>query len=363
VLDTAVVVTVKVAVVAPAGIVTEAGTVAAEFAELSGTVRPPVGAAALIVTVPVELLPPATEVGLRLSAVTIGALTVRVVAFVLPLSLAWSVTEVFVATGVVVTVKVALVAPAATVTEAGTVAAALPEVSATTWPPAGAGDARATVPVELVPPVTVDGLTVMVTWLAAFTVKLAEVEAPLRVAVMLPVWLVETVFVVTVKVALVAPAATVTVAGTVAAVRPEVRLTESPPVGAAPVRVTVPVELVPPVTEVGFKLTVESTGALTVRVAVAETLFAVAVIVAVWFDPTATVVAVNVADVLPAATVTEAGTVTAELLEVSVTAKPPVGAGPFRVTVPVELVPPDTVVGFIETLDATVASTVRVPVT
>jgi hypothetical protein len=62
-----------------------------------------------------------------------------------------------------------------------------------------------------------------------------------------------TALVLTTNVALVAPAATVTLAGTLAAV---VLLLESatcaPPVGAGPLSVTVPVEEFPPVTLVGF---------------------------------------------------------------------------------------------------------------
>ena len=59
----------------------------------------------------------------------------------------------------------------------------------------------------------------------------------------------------TVKVAVVEPAATVTDAGTVALLEPDARVTVTPPVGAATVRVTVPVELLPPVTEVGLSVT------------------------------------------------------------------------------------------------------------
>jgi hypothetical protein len=62
-----------------------------------------------------------------------------------------------------------------------------------------------------------------------------------------------TALVLTTNVTLVAPAATVTLAGTLAAV---VLLLESatcaPPVGAGPLSVTVPVEEFPPVTLVGF---------------------------------------------------------------------------------------------------------------
>jgi len=55
---------------------------------------------------------------------------------------------------------------------------------------------------------------------------------------------------------------------------------------------------------------------------------------------------VNVAELLPAATVTEEGTVaSAEVLD-RVTTDPPVGAGPVSVTVPVEEDPPVTVEGF-----------------
>lgn len=61
---------------------------------------------------------------------------------------------------------------------------------------------------------------------------------------------------------------------------------------------------------------------------------------------TAVVVTVNVVLVVPAATVTLAGTCAEPLFEDSATAAPPAGAGPFRVTVPVELLPPTKLVGF-----------------
>jgi hypothetical protein len=69
-------------------------------------------------------------------------------------------------------------------------------------------------------------------------------------------------------VAVVAPAATVTLAGTCATV---VLLLDSattvPPVGAAAANVTVPLDEVPPTTEVGFTVTLLS-DRVTVRVAV-----------------------------------------------------------------------------------------------
>ena len=68
-----------------------------------------------------------------------------------------------------------------------------------------------------------------------------------------------TVLVLTVNVALLAPAATVTLKGTVAAaVLPLERETAAPPVGAGPLRVTVPVEGDPPVTLMGLSAIEES---------------------------------------------------------------------------------------------------------
>ena len=62
-----------------------------------------------------------------------------------------------------------------------------------------------------------------------------------------------------VKVTVVAPAATVTLAGTcAAAVLLLVRVTTAPPDGAGPVKVTVPIDDVPPMTEVGLRVTVLS---------------------------------------------------------------------------------------------------------
>ena len=78
-----------------------------------------------------------------------------------------------------------------------------------------------------------------------------------------------TAVVVTVKVAVVALAATVTLAGTVAAALLLDKVTDSPPVGAALPKVTVPVDEVPPVTEVGFSVTDDTAEELTVRVKVA----------------------------------------------------------------------------------------------
>jgi hypothetical protein len=70
------------------------------------------------------------------------------------------------------------------------------------------------------------------------------------------------------KVACVAPALTVTEAGTVAAaVLLLDRLTTAPPGGAAPFNVTVPVEELPPTTDVGFSVSEVRTAPVAVIVA------------------------------------------------------------------------------------------------
>jgi hypothetical protein len=83
---------------------------------------------------------------------------------------------------------------------------------------------------------------------------------------------VEVGLVVMAKVTLVAPLGTTTLTGTCAAeVLLLVKRTVAPPVGANPVSVTVPVELVPPTTEDGLALTDSRVAAFTVSVAVRVT--------------------------------------------------------------------------------------------
>ncbi|HZD32494.1 MAG TPA: hypothetical protein VE779_12635 [Candidatus Angelobacter sp.] len=81
--------------------------------------------------------------------------------------------------------------------------------------------------------------------------------------------LLATGLVVIVNVAVVALAATFTLAGTcAAAVLLLDSVTTAPLAGAGPVKVTVPVEEVPPSTEAGLRLTEVSAAAVTVKVAV-----------------------------------------------------------------------------------------------
>jgi hypothetical protein len=76
-------------------------------------------------------------------------------------------------------------------------------------------------------------------------------------------------------------------------------------------------------------------------------------------EATDRVVTVKVAVLVFAATVTLAGTVAAEVVELaSVTTAPPGGALPVNVTVPVEGVPPTTLVGLTETVEFAAGVTV-----
>jgi hypothetical protein len=84
--------------------------------------------------------------------------------------------------------------------------------------------------------------------------------------------LVETGLVVIGKVAEVAPAKTVILAGTCAAdVLLLCNVTTAPPAGAAPFNVTVPVELAPPTTAPGLLFIEDNVAALTPRVVVFTT--------------------------------------------------------------------------------------------
>ena len=241
-----------------------------------------------------------------------------------------------------VTVKVAEVCPCATVTEAGTVAAEVLELdSDTETPPLPAADVKVTVPVA-VPPLAIvlelterllsaggGGLTVTPKVLLTLEYEAVKVTDVAEL----------TVPAVTVKVAEVWPWATVTEAGTLAAELLELEsATAMPPLPAADVRVTVPVA-VPPlaiVLELTDRLLSAGGGGLTVTPKVLLTLEYEAVKVTDVAELTVPAVTVKVAEVWPWATVTEAGTLAAELLELeSATAMPPLPAADVSVTVPV----------------------------
>jgi len=141
------------------------------------TTAPLVGAAALKVTVPVELFPAVTLAGLRLNSERVVAGITLTTTEKLA---AWIVAEVALVTKLVETVKLADVDPAGTVTLAGTVAtAALLLESGTSAPPAGAAALSVTVPIEAAPPGTLLGLRLNAERAEArVTVSVAELKAP-----------------------------------------------------------------------------------------------------------------------------------------------------------------------------------------
>jgi hypothetical protein len=142
------VLTVKVADVADPATGTEPGTVNAGALLFNVTVRPPVGAALLNVTVQVvELLGPRLP-GLQETAETrTGATSPTVVLPVLAPTVAVSVALESLAMVLVVAVKPPDVAPASTVTEGGTCRVALLFEIVTAVPPEGAAKERTTVQV------------------------------------------------------------------------------------------------------------------------------------------------------------------------------------------------------------------------
>jgi hypothetical protein len=127
----------------------------------------------------------------------------------------------------------------------------------------------------------------------------------------------------------------------------------------------VPVTPWPPGTDVGeTEIAVRETAAtLIVSVATAEVVSRVAWIET--FPPAKVPIVVmgKVADVNPDATVTVAGTVTAEVFELErETTSPEVGAGPVSVTVPWDATPAVTVEGFSEAVAGRGAETFRGPI-
>jgi hypothetical protein len=139
------------------------------------------------------------------------------------------VTGVLVVTALVVIEKLALLWVVVTVTDAGTVASALLELSLTTIPAVGAMPVRVTVPPVLVPPTTEDKVNARLDSVGGVTTKVVDfVELPI-VATIVTVVDPATGLVPIVNVVELWPDGTTTVAGTVtAAVLLEVKLTVSP---------------------------------------------------------------------------------------------------------------------------------------
>jgi len=263
--------------VVPPATVTEAGTVVLGSLLVSVTTAPPAGAGPFSVTVfAVVEVPPSTDAGDNVTVEAVSGPTVKVAIAVAPY-VAEIVTGVAELTELVVMVNAGdTVVPAATVTEAGTVAAAgLLLISVTTAPPAGAGPLSVTVfNVVDVPPSTDVGDRFTAAGLGASTVKVPGTVAPPYVAVIVTGVLVATAVVVMANAGdTVAAPATVTVAGTVAAAGlPLVSVTTAPPFGAGPLSVTVFIVVdVPPRTDPGDNVTAETMGGVVTLFTVTDT--------------------------------------------------------------------------------------------
>ncbi len=202
-----------------------------------------------------------------------------------------------------------------------------------------AGEFRCTLPKA-----TVVALTLSVGVSAAVTVPncKAKLSATLSaLAVRVAVCAVLTGDTMAVNVALLAPAATVTVAGTDTALLLLARLTPNPLLGAAALSFTeqlslpaAVIELLVQLSEDRFVVGAGAAGAASsCRAKVSVTVPALAVRVAVCAVLTGETVAVNVALLAPAATVSVAGTDTALLLLARLTPNPLLGAAALSATV------------------------------
>jgi len=230
-----------------------------------------------------------------------------------------------------VALNAATVLPCGTRTRAGTANCALLDESGTLSPPAGAGAGNVRTQAVCPPPVSVGGLHEIEASAESCAARrvtdcvmppVAETEADVLVA---------TAAALMVNVALVMPVPIVTAVGIVRLTEDEDSETEVLAVaGLASVMVHEPVPGVWMV--VGVQTRVACNGWYTLRTVVRETLVVVAVIVSLMSPASAAAEAVKVAWLFPASIVTEAGTVTLELLLASVTPTPAPEAALLSVT-------------------------------
>jgi len=186
-------------------------------------------------------------------------------------------------------------------------AAAFELLRVTTRPPVGAAPLIETVPVttfvEL--PWTLVGLIASDTSVVGCTVRTAVCETDANLAVIVAGVEVDTAAVLTEKVAEDEPAATTTVVGGVAHLELLDRLTLTPPLAAALLSVTVPIDETPPITGLGFKPIEIREGGEIVSEEVLVTEPAAATMVAFVDTDTGVVFTVTDTDDLPVSTTTE----------------------------------------------------------
>ena len=239
---------------------------------------------------------------------TTGGMTVNVAASVVPFTVIEAAVEA--ATGIVEIANVPDVAPAAIVHDAGFAAVWLLSMISVK-PPAGAADARVTLPVAPTPPITDVGLTVTLIATGGLMVSVAPTAVPL--AVMFAVVKTATGEVLTENVPVFAPPAMVQDAADADA-ELLANAIVYPVAGAAEPIVTVPVDLLPPVTDVGFNVIAVIFGGLMLNEAIA---FAPGELITAAVKAATGFVAIkNVPLVAPAATVHAAGIAAALLLPI-----------------------------------------------
>jgi len=230
----------------PEGTVTLAGTFTTAELDANPTLKPAAGAGPFRVTVPDEERLPTTLFEASESDATCGALTVKVAASLTPPNSAATEDAVFVSTGEGVKLNAADVAPAGTVTDAGTPRELDFDTRVTFKPPEGAFELSSTVPVSWLPPWTLLALSVSLTSLGGSTLRVAEAELVPSVALITGEAAVPTGDVDTMKVADFIPLSIVTVAGTLATASDEERVTTTPLLPAFVARSTVAVAVPPP---------------------------------------------------------------------------------------------------------------------
>src|SRR5579863_4683669 len=246
---------IKLADVDPAATVTEAGTVTARLVLAKFTLKPPLGAALFSNTKHASVPAPVIETIAQLIPVSTGAdaagpetaFNCKANASVIPPAPAVNVATCVELTDAMLAVKLALVDPEVTVTEAGTVASLLLLAKLTVIPPLPAAPFSVIVQLSVPAPV-IDELAQLSSlnpaapaeaWLAASSCKANESAAPPALAVRVAICVIGTAEMVPMKLAEVDPAPTVIEAGMVTAGSLLAKLTVIPLLGAASFSVTV----------------------------------------------------------------------------------------------------------------------------